>query len=399
MDFLQSLVAAPNVMMVAVLFALPIYLILTYPLRWRERTRLLLWIIEAGISRGKSPEHAICDLPRARLAVWRQIVRAILFLYTIGIVWFFCRKAETSEHFPRLARQIEKGHSLTEALRRVPGFVPVQVIETLAVGERLGDIGKVLPACRQVVDVQRSRIRAAQSYFVLVFAGGFVAVPAVFAVVAGYVFPQFEMMFMEMDVSLPPLARFIIEYSNIFFVTTAVGLFLLVAIIFYCRGLTLKSGFPFKYPGAVVSYLLPWCRMRIQRDFSAMLTTLLDAGIPETEAVAMAAQSTANWVMIQRAETAAELMERGVSLVDAIGRIDGGEFRWRLANAVHADGGFREALAGWHDALTCKAEQGEQAAAHLVTTGLLLVNGLMVGVCSIGIFQCLTSMMEAGCLW
>lgn len=399
MSIVEAILALPPIVLVSVVLAVPIYLMLTYPLRWRERTRLLLGIIEAGISQGRSTEHTIVDLPRPEMAAWRRIVRMIVFAYTVGIGWFFSRKAESSKHFARLARQIEGGYSLTEALRRVPGFVPVQIIAMLSVGERVGDIRKVLPACRQVVDVQRSRVRAAQSYFVLIFAGGFVAVPAVFTVVIGYIVPQFEVMFREMGTSLPPLTRFIIDYSGIFFVTTAIGAFLLAAIIFYSRALTIKAGFPFKHPAAIISYLLPWCRMRIRRAFSAMLAILLDAGIPETEAVAMAAESTANRVMIVRAEAAVRLMEQGVSLVDAMGRIDsGGEFKWRLANAVHVNGGFREALEGWHEALTGRADQHEQAAAHLLTTVLLLTNGAMVGVCSIGLFQCLTSLTES-MLW
>ena len=38
------------------------------------------------------------------------------------------------------------------------------------------------------------------------------------------------------------------------------------------------------------------------------------------------------------------------------------------------------------------------AAAHLVTTGLFLINGFMVGLFAIGLFQCMTSVMES-LLW
>ena len=37
---------------------------------------------------------------------------------------------------------------------------------------------------------------------------------------------------------------------------------------------------------------LPWRRKRFQRDFSAMLAVLLDAEVPETEAVGLAAEAT-----------------------------------------------------------------------------------------------------------
>jgi len=56
-------------------------------------------------------------------------------------------------------------------------------------------------------------------------------------------------------------------------------------------------------------------------------------------------------------------------------------------------------LSGWHDALDAKAYQLEQAASQVITTGLVIVNGCVVGLIAIGVFQVLTSIVSEAVLW
>ena len=49
----------------------------------------------------------------------------------------------------------------------------------------------------------------------------------------------------------------------------------------------------------------------MQRDFSTMLAILLDSGVPEPEAVTLAADCTANRVFRQRAARAVEGLQAG----------------------------------------------------------------------------------------
>ena len=60
---------------------------------------------------------------------------------------------------------------------------------------------------------------------------------------------------------------------------------------------------------------------------------------------------------------------------------------------------FLTALSGWLESLDAKAFQQEQAAAHVITTALVLVNGLFVGLLTAGTFQALISVIETGVLW
>jgi type II secretory pathway component PulF len=145
---------------------------------------------------------------------------------------------------------------------------------------------------------------------------------------------------------------------------------------------------------------LPWRRKRLQRDFASMLALLLDGGVPEPEAVALAADCTANFLFIRRAQRAIGALKQGVKLTEAIQIMDdSGEFRWRLTNALHAQGGFFKAIAGWNESLDAKAFQQQQATAQVVTSGLVVMNGLFVGTIAVSVFSVLIAIINRGVLW
>ncbi len=131
-----------------------------------------------------------------------------------------------------------------------------------------------------------------------------------------------------------------------------------------------------------------------------MLAALLDAGVAEERALTFAGASVVNRVIQRRTSAAAAELRAGVPLAVALqGLDDSGQFQWRLANAAPGRGGFLTALNGWLETLDAKAFQQEQAAAHLVTTGLVLFNGMIVGTLIAGVFLALISIIEAGVAW
>jgi hypothetical protein len=75
------------------------------------------------------------------------------------------------------------------------------------------------------------------------------------------------------------------------------------------------------------------------------------------------------------------------------------ELSWRLANASHEPSGFTAALAGWVEALDAKAFQQEQAFSQILSTGLVLANGLIVGVVVGEVFHIITSIANEASLW
>jgi type II secretory pathway component PulF len=148
------------------------------------------------------------------------------------------------------------------------------------------------------------------------------------------------------------------------------------------------------------TYRLPWRRKRLERDFSALLAALLDAGVPEGEAITLAGDAAQNSVVRRRAARVRALLVSGVKLPEAILVMDrSGELGWRLSNALRRGSGFMETLSGWCEALSARAFQQEQTAAQLATTALVLLNGLIVASIVIGIFLAFIQLLNQAVLW
>jgi len=354
------------------------YYIVSLPLRRQERARFFLDLVETGLQEGRNLE---------------QTLIAISHLHdpSLGV------------RFHLLAAYLEKGLRLEEALEKVPQFLPTQVTAMLKVGKEIGDLGKVLPACRQVVKDGTSQTRGALNYLVVLAFVLTPVVPVYLATLAVFVFPKFLVILGDLEVPLPALTVYVVDNALFLagaLILAAMSLYLIA--FFFVAGPRAASWFRIhSFPlSDWIAYRLPWRRKRMQRDFSAMVAILLDAGVPEARAIALAANSTANQIVIARSNLAIADLRAGKGLPEAMRRLDdSNELRWRLANALHATDGFRAALSGWLETLDAKAFQQEQAAAQTITTACVLLNGVMVGLITTGTFQALIAIINAGVLW
>jgi type II secretory pathway component PulF len=356
------------------------YFLLTLPLRRNERARMFLDLLELGLREGHTPEAAV-----TRAAASRD--------RSLGV------------RFHLLAAHLEQGLRLSQALKEVPRLLPPQVRAMLKTGERIGDIRKVLPACRLLLLDSVSYVRGALNYLVLL---AFAVTPCIVAVpflLRMYVLPKFHEVFADMTEgqSLPAFTRLVFGGSD-FAMAIQVGIVGVVwlATLAYIGGPRLHEWINCAVPGAPDLLLarLPWRRKRLQRDFSAMLAVLLDAEVPEKEAVSLAAQSTANVTIIRRSKKVCALLEEGVKLPEALRALDNSrELQWRLSNALRRGTGFVRALTGWHEALDAKAFQLEQAAAQVTTTVLVLINGLIVASILIAVFLVIIQIISQTSVW
>jgi general secretion pathway protein F len=366
-----------------VLLAWLIYFLLSLPMRRQERARFFLDLLATTLRMGRPLEHSLIEISSSR-------------------------DKSPGPRFHLMAAHLENGLRLGEALRKVPRFLPPQVAAMLRAGEEMGDIRKVLPVCDYLVKDAQSSVRGAVSYLVVI---AFALSPfslLVLNMLAVMIFPSFKeiaatMIGTEGMASGPTFFDFLAASLQWLMLAQAV-LFagLMIGAIIYVGGprlarLLQSPGFP------VIDWVawgVPWKRRRLQRNFSMMLAILLDSGVPEAIALRLAADSTVNEIFRRRAARAHAALAGGMKLTEAVAALDGsGEFRWRLANAVHTQGGFLRALTGWHESLDAKAFQEEQAAAHGVTSALVVANGLIVAVVAIGVFSVLISIINAGVLW
>ena len=371
-EFLSWLL--PIALPIAGLAAIISYVI-SLPLRRQERARFLLDVIDSALAQGDSIERRIISLARTRDG-------------SVGI------------QFHLLAAHLEQGSSLVAALEKTPRLLPPQLLAMLKVGQSVGDLKKVLPACRKILRDGTSQTRAAINYQV-VFA--FVLNPiALFAIpfLALKVMPVFADILSSFKMQFSSLGNSAIKLSPYLF---AGQMFLVLALYFFAILFLGGPRFTSWLQAGVlpvgdwIVLRVPWRRKRLQRDFSAMLALLLDAEAPEERAVTLAAASTANKVFMRRAEKIAEQLRAGVKLTEAIHLLDDtGEFRWRLENAAHFSSNFFRALTGWHESLDAKAFQLEQSAAQTITTALVVINASSVCLVAAAIFQCIAQLHSTG---
>jgi len=354
-------------------FLFLIHYLLTLPMRRAERARLFLDLVETAIKHGQPVEESLISISQSHDRI-------------------------LGKKIDRLAAWLAKGLRLGDSLAKVPQLLPPQVSAMLRVGERLGDLQKVLPACRQLLTDAVSQTRGAINYLVVLT---FVITPTgffVFCIITTFVIPRFLLIAADMGSGQANAVRFLFDHRAVIMAVQTVLLLLLwLAAFIYIGGPRVVSWFPVLER---VHYRLSWRRKRMQRDFSTMLAILLDSGVPESEAVTLAAECTANKIFRRRAAHTVDGLKQGMKLTEAVQAMDdAGEFRWRLTNAFHAHSGFLQALAGWHEALDAKAFQREQAAAHGITTALVLWSGFFVGTVVVSVFMFLVSIINAGVLW
>src|ERR1035438_7067346 len=124
-------------------FSVMIHFLLSLPMRRRDRALFFLDLVETVLQRGQPLEAAI-------LAAAENHDRAI------GV------------RFYMVAAHIEGGARLGEALEKEPRFLPPQINAMLRAGEKLGDLKRVLPACREVLRIAPDTVRSTTHYMVAI---------------------------------------------------------------------------------------------------------------------------------------------------------------------------------------------------------------------------------------
>jgi type II secretory pathway component PulF len=359
----------------ATAFLFGAFLCWSIPLRRRERARLTLDLIENGARDGHTAEETLRGLSE-------------------------CRDRTLGARFHMLAAHIARGCRLGQALDRVPRLMPPAVARMLKVGEQIGDLRKVFPACRQLLRDAESQTVGAMNYL-MVFLGYFIAPACAFllGVIQIYILPELQLVADGMEVT-PPAELTFLQNHKLAIVCFEIALVLLVwfAAFLYVGGPRVTQWCQFWLGPLVnrVQYAIPWRRKRMQRDFSAMLAILLDSGMPEADALPLAADCTVNTIFQHRAARATSRLKEGMKLTEAVAVMDdSGEFLWRLTNACHAHGGFFRAIAGWNASLDAKAFQQEQAAAQVITTALVALNGVIIGLFAVSVFRVLIFAVNA----
>ncbi len=354
-----------------------LYFLISLPLRRQERARILIDLMELQESTDHDPAATIKELSQTHDP-------------SLGV------------RFHVLGAYLESGRSLSESLKRVPRLLPDSIRGSLMVGEHLGSFRQILPVCQTQLRDAASTVQNVTRYLVLSL---FLALPTLLTVTifTVQVWPKMMMIASDYDVvPLPIIASFVDYLPNILLTLAVIYAFLYLSALFYIGGPRLRgwleNGIAPITHGLVLR--VPWVRKRILRNFSIMLSTLLDAGVPETEALELAAEASANRALKRRVKRCVQALESGETLEQAIQWLDSTpELSWRLRLAAKRHDGFKAALQGWCEWLHAKAQIQEQSTAQWFSITMIFVHGLMAASLSISLFHLITSIIDQGTLW
>jgi type IV pilus assembly protein PilC len=333
------------------------------PIQRREQTRFFLYLLAQAEESGQSIEQIIISLSKGG-------------------------EQPLGPQFDRVARHIESGLNLPEALAREPGCLPAQVVAIYKVGHETGDVSMVLPVAQENHRENGESVFSGLIYHVIVLS---IAVMIV-GILMTYVIPKFKAIFADMlepGEVLPEFTMLVLKISDTIKNNAAalfIPLLLLFGVWFYCE----KKGWLDMF-----WLLIPWHRKRLQRDYSRVLALLLDSGMPEEKAIELAAQSTSNRTIKKRARKVIAGLQSGMNLTEAIKLMDDSrEFQWRLTNALQTDGKFVDSLSGWHQSLSARADRQHRSFASLIEATMILLLGLIIGSIMIGMFLPLIKLMD-----
>ncbi|HEV8544559.1 MAG TPA: type II secretion system F family protein [Verrucomicrobiae bacterium] len=348
------------------------------PLRRRAHANLLLDLMLGGLRDAKTPEETIVSISRTRDKI-------------------------VGTRFHLLAAYLEEGYRLIPALDEIPGYLPPNIIGLLRTGAETNQLGRSIQLAKAALGrvIGRTSSALQYAYVLVILLLPFTATVLLFWRI--FVWPKMQVILEDMETPMPDFARLITENSGWFIVGyLSLGLCVLFLFIGAISGPRSSGNARSKwlFLRDRFAYALPWRNKLLKRDFSLILAFLLDAEMPEAQALERAGEGVGNLFVQWKARRAAKKLGSGLALSRAMSGFDeDGQLQWRLATAAQSGIGFVRALYGWHETLEGEASRQEETAAHLTSTALLILNGAAVACVMIAIFSVFIAVINTAVLW
>ncbi len=226
---------------------------------------------------------------------------------------------ELSEMLAHVRGDIEGGSTLAQALRRQPALLsPIQV-SLIEAGEQGGILDDILMRLAELLEWEAenvARIRQATFYPAMVIT----ELGLAFIVIIRFVFPRFKALFAAHGAELPMPTRVMIAVSDVaenYGVWFLVGAVLLAAGVAAAlrthRGRTVFDRVAISLPifGEIILLIL-------MSQFSRVMASLLEAGIPFLRALAIVEKTINNTVIRSDIAMMATGIQKGLGIADSV---------------------------------------------------------------------------------
>jgi len=228
-------------------------------------------------------------------------------------------KPAMSQVIGRVASNVEGGMSLSEAMKKNEGVFTEVYVALIQAGEAAGVLDKILKKMADVLEKQRqfaSKTKGALIYPAIII----VMMAVVTALMMIFVVPQMTVMYKDFGAELPLPTRVLIGLSNFmvsFWPLLLVFGFLVFGLVsrwakIEIGGLIIEK-YMFKLP-----IIGPLKRTMILTEFARTLGLLAAAGISILDALRIVAEAMGSRIYRDGVLQAADRVEKGVSLAEAM---------------------------------------------------------------------------------
>lgn len=285
-----------------------------------------------------------------------------------------------------LAREIEKGSSLSSAVSNHPGELPEVYAAMIKAGEASGNLAQVLRQMSSYshdMHLLKSRAKASLIYPAMLSVM-FLGLMMVFSFLVA---PAFENIFGSFDAELPSLTRFVLDIGDAFAHPSplAVAALALLAAAAFMRRSFLKEwwdGFQLRLPW--------WGDFALSTLISracATLGVLLDNGVPLVDALTLTQASSDNRVVRAALDQARDAVTRGEKAGSALAKtgVFPKTFTW-LLTAAEERGDFDSCLQETGAYHARRADRIAKAMALALGPAMIAACGLVFGTVVIAMF-------------
>ncbi len=296
-----------------------------------------------------------------------------------------------------LVEDVSAGATLSESMAKHPGSFDRLYASMVRAGEAGGVLDRILTRLagfREKASAIRSKIQGAMIYPAVV---AFVAIAVVSAVIV-FVIPKFEEIFDSFGAELPQITRVLLDTSRFvvdyWYVVFGVPVLLVLAHIALMR-----RGGGYRYRIHKLMLRSPALGPVIQKSmiaaFSRTFGTLIEAGVPHLDALAIVRDTTSNAVLVDGVEQIRRTVREGEGIARPMG--ESGAFDDLVVNMVdvgEATGELDKMLLKVADAYDVAVDRRIDALFKVVEPAILIFMAVIVGFIVVALFMPLMAIMS-----
>lgn len=229
------------------------------------------------------------------------------------------RKNSQREMFENITEMINSGQTLSKSLKNYSYIFSDLFINMIATGEKSGNLEQVLERLDIQLDKENEIRKKVFSAFI--YPGIILSMTLLITLgIMIFIMPKITKIFKSFDAQLPLLTRTIIGFSDFLINKPLLATSGFMAIILFFRTIfTLKSLKPFWH--RVVLYIPVFGKLLVYANlarFSRTLNSLLQSGIPITEALAVTSKMLDNSLYQKAITDALEKVKQGAKLGESL---------------------------------------------------------------------------------